>query len=730
MTAPPLPAAARVAAVASAAMIAQQVAGKATRDAFYLSHFGVTTLPPVMGVSAVVSLFAAVWLSRLLMRHEPFRVVPLMFGAGSAFLLATWGLSFLAPGVAAIALYLYTAIFGAGMISAFWSLINETFDPHTSRRAVTAITGGGTLGGLVGGLAAWRLSSVIAVATMIPILAAASAVCMWGTLRMRGHDGARLRPPVAVETPEREAAFPLRVLRGAPYLRNLAAIVALGAVTQGLLDYVFSAEASRTFAKGPALLQFFAMFWVVVGVLSFVLQLTLGRLALEKLGLAVNMALLPAIVLLGSAVGLTLPGLASTSLLRGAEATERNSLFRAAYEMLYTPLSVRKKRAIKTVIDVGFDRTGTLAAAGLAWAAVWLAGPRAEMAMLATAMACAVAGLARSRPLHLGYVAVLEESLRRGGRDGPPSAPATAVPALSRTARDEIVDRLDGGGHTAAPESSPAAVGAARTRPEASARDVADMASMVVERVRRVLSMDRPLDRTMVAFAILWLADKDLRDLATRALRKAAPHIPGQLADSLCDPDVDVELRRRVPRLLSECPTQPVAEALLRGAEDPRFEVRYECGRALLRITRANPHLVIPLRRVIAVVKLEVSLDRGVWEGQSASDLEGDAGELTIVGRLLRDRADRSLEHVFSLLALNLDRDSLVIAFRALHSGDERLRGTALEYLDTVLPDEIRDDVWPYLGERRPMHRTRDVAEILADLEHPTGTGSAIAVLP
>ena len=231
-----------------------------------------------------------------------------------------------------------------------------------------------------------------------------------------------------------------------------------------------------------------------------------------------------------------------------------------------------------------------------------------------------------------------------------------------------IVNRLDGGGHTAAPESSPAAVGAARTRPEASARDVADMASMVVERVRRVLSMNRPLDRTMVAFAILWLADKDLRDLATRALRKAAPHIPGQLADSLCDPDVDVELRRRVPRLLSECPTQPVAEALLRGAEDPRFEVRYECGRALLRITRANPHLVIPLRRVIAVVKLEVSLDRGVWEGQSASDLEGDAGELTIVGRLLRDRADRSLEHVFSLLALNLDRDSLVIAFRALHA--------------------------------------------------------------
>ena len=62
---PRLPTEARVAAIASAAMIAQQVAGKATRDAFYLSNFSVTTLPPVMGASAVVSRVAALWLSRV-----------------------------------------------------------------------------------------------------------------------------------------------------------------------------------------------------------------------------------------------------------------------------------------------------------------------------------------------------------------------------------------------------------------------------------------------------------------------------------------------------------------------------------------------------------------------------------------------------------------------------------------------------------------------------------------
>jgi hypothetical protein len=140
--------------------------------------------------------------------------------------------------------------------------------------------------------------------------------------------------------------------------------------------------------------------------------------------------------------------------------------------------------------------------------------------------------------------------------------------------------------------------------------------------------------------------------------------------------------------------------------------------RALLEITKKNPALAIPHDRLIALVRAEVSLDRDVWKSQPGQPLEDGADRPALIERLQRDRIDRSLEHVFHLLALNLDRESLVIAFKALHSGDERLRGTALEYLDTVLPDEIRDAVWPYLGEERPMRRARDVSEILADLQH------------
>jgi AAA family ATP:ADP antiporter len=738
---PRLPAGATVAVVASAAMVAQQVAGKATRDALFLSNFSVKTLPMVMGVSAVASVVVVLWLSRMMLRHSPARVVPVGFGASAAVLLATWALSVPMPRLAALVLYLFTSLFGAAMISAFWSLINETFDPHTGRSAATAIASGGTLGGLLGALAAWRMSTFIAVPTMLPLLAGASLVSLWGTLRLRRS----LHPPALVEKGTGEGTVeetladvtlaPLRGLRKAPYLRNLAAIVALGAVTSGLLDYVFSAEATRAFPSAPALLSFFSFFWLIVGLLSFLLQVLLGKLALEKLGVALTVALLPAVVVLGGTVGLAVPGLWSTAILRGGEATQRNSLFRAAYEMLYTPLSEQKKRSTKTLIDVGFDRIGTLVAAGITVVALAVAGARAELILLVLAVACALVTLARSRALHRGYVSVLEESLRAGAaKAGVTALRPSSTSEVPGAIRDAIVgqlDKLPGTTELAAIATGDAqrasklfkGVPRAATPSQAlesldaSVRAVIDLGSRDPGRVRRVLSADAPLAPALVSFAILLLADKECHQDAVRALRKCAPKATGQLVDALCDDRSELDVRRRIPRVLSECPTQDAADGLMRGVSDSRFEVRYECARALLKITERDPHVAVAPTKVIAMVTREVTLSKEVWDTQRGLELDEEEDEPpALVDRLLRDRLDRSLEHVFTLLALTLDRQSLRLAFKALHESDERLRGTALEYLETVLPDEVRDAVWPFLGEARPMRPARPPLEILADL--------------
>ena len=83
----------------------------------------------------------------------------------------------------------------------------------------------------------------------------------------------------------------------------------------------------------------------------------------------------------------------------------------------------------------------------------------------------------------------------------------------------------------------------------------------------------------------------------------------------------------------------------------------------------------------------------------------------------VRDRASQSLSHLFTLLSLVLPREPLQIAFRSLATDDQNLRGTALEYLEGVLPARIRDRIWPFLEDSRPAsRRSRPREQILADL--------------
>jgi hypothetical protein len=235
--------------------------------------------------------------------------------------------------------------------------------------------------------------------------------------------------------------------------------------------------------------------------------------------------------------------------------------------------------------------------------------------------------------------------------------------------------------------------------------------------VHSFLRTKTTLAAPLIPLAIQLLESRRFHLDAIRALRKGARRNTGQLADALCDRSVGFDIRRRIPLVLSACPTQAAADALIRGTEDERFEVRYACGRALLEITGAEPGIAISLETVIAIVEQEVARSKEVWASQRAPEFDEDEeGSPALIGRLLRDRFDRSFEHVFSVLALVLDRESMRIAFKALHQKDERLRGTALEYLETLLPDEICDAVWPFLGEERPMRPARPAEEILADL--------------
>jgi hypothetical protein len=694
--------------LAAGALVAQQVAGRATRDALFLTSFPVSTLPVAMIVAAAASAASVLGFSAAMSRRGPGTVLRAAMAAGTVLLLGEWALCLAEPELAALAVYLHMAVFGGTLVSAFWSLMSERFDPYTAKRTIGPVGLGASLGGVVGGGLAFAASGVLPVPAMLAITAAFNVA---GLLALTRFDDAPAADGAA--SSRLEATGPLsalRLLRQAPYLRDLAAIVALGAAGEAMLDYVLSARAVAAFAGGPPLLSFFAAFHTAVGLLALLVQTTLVRPSLRRLGLVGTAALRPAAVAAAAAAGLVDPRLWSAVAARGAHGVLHNSLFRSGYELLFTPLPERRKRPTKTIVDVGFDRLGTALGGALSLAAVAALGPTSVGALFAGAGVAALAALALSRRLHRGYVAALEDSLRSGLiRLDPEDAVDGAT--LATLAHTGVLGerRIPAGERTAARAEAPSApMGAGR---DAVVETVAALRSGDEAAIRAALRLLDGGEPALAGHVLPLLGRNDVYLDALRALRRTASRGCGFLVDALLDPRQPPAVRRRVPRILRACATQQAADGLLASLHDPDFELRRQSALALARLVARAGALRPPPPSVFAAVSYELGKGHESWTG-------GEAGEGPA-----ESAAERGLAHVFTLLALAIEAEPARIAHRALSGENASLRGTALEYLENVLPEDLRRALWPHLrATARGQRPGRPAVELAAELRRAGDT--------
>jgi hypothetical protein len=148
--------------------------------------------------------------------------------------------------------------------------------------------------------------------------------------------------------------------------------------------------------------------------------------------------------------------------------------------------------------------------------------------------------------------------------------------------------------------------------------------------------------------------------------------------------------------VLKFCASSIARDGLIQGLSASSFEVRLRCGRALLALTERHPELVV--------------------NGQFA---------LSEVERELSNLANhvRAHEHIFNLLGLALEREPVRITALAFESDDAYLRGTALEYLQTVLPTRIFSLLGPRLATKgTPAPKHGDPAAIRAQLLNAAAT--------
>jgi hypothetical protein len=611
---------------------------------------------------------------------------------GAGLHVAEWTLLTTFPQPVAAFIYIHIMALGPVMLSGFWALASERFDPREARRRFGQIAGAGTLGSLAGGLMAERVAALSTSADLLLLLA---VLQLAGSLALF-----RFAPKQAAEKKHEVPSFP-EMISGAPYLVGLAAFVMLISMSAAGLDFLFRASAQTQFAKGAGLSRFFAIFYTSTSLATFAVQAGLSRIWLKRFGPGHTVAVLPVAVTGASVVSLLVPGAAAIFFSRGLEVLLRGSLFRAGYELFYTPMPAAERRSVKTVIDIGADRLGEgLAAASIQLLLVFPA-EASRLILAATAIWAGVASWLALR-LDRAYVAVLEKGL---ARQTVTITPEEAEDAVTRS----IVLR------------SSASVAGMAGGPEASEVHSIHPADITLRRLAELRSKD-PL-RTRAALHAIDLRDPLLvpqviellgRDETARAahdaLSRAADHIAGQLADRLADPMENEKVRRRLPRVLAGSKSPLAWQGLFRQLRDERFEIRQRCARGLEKMLETHPEFRPQPAAVFEIVASELTGSRGVLQKRSASTAPAEDGDLLLVDEVLRERASQVMTHVSTLLGLVLPQQSVRLAFRALYTEDAKLRGVALEYLDSVLPKGLREQL---------------AAQIEGPVERPEKSGAA-----
>ena len=471
----------------------------------------------------------------------------------------------------------------------------------------------------------------------------------------------------------------------------------------------------------------------MTALVTFLAQTLCTQRSLAKLGLAGTLALLPASVLMLSILGATVTRLWSLVLLRGVGSVVENSMYRSGYELLYTPIAPAKKRSTKTIIDVAFDRIGDVLGGLAVLGLVFLLPALAPKLAVTLAAVAAAAALVVAWRLHGGYVSALAESLLHGvikleQRD---ITDATTKKTLAETTM--VIDRARllaeisklQGDKAQKDNVAPADIAEARPFRETSDPAVTEALSILrsadSDSIHQLLNHETELKPALVPLIISLLAHDEPHELASGTLQRLAPQIVGQLHDALLDENQPRPIKRRVTAVLRRYPHRRSADALFDGLADERLDIRYRCGQALVAMAIAHPEVVrVDENTIHELVLRELNAPSPIEESAPPDESQNDepAGWLD---QVVRKRLHRKVEHAFSLLSLVYDSNALEHSLLALHSGDTSLHGTALEYLENVLPPKVTGALWRHLRIEQDLGTTRrDRDAVLQELLQST----------
>ncbi len=637
-------------------IIAAFTLGKIARDTLFLLELPAAYLPFLYVAMAALAALATAALGRLRQASAKLRLSLVLAATGLSLLLfVVWFRS--GGGAPAVAFYLWTGVYGLGLVAEFWLLANERIDSRQARRLFGPIGAGGVLGGLVAAAAATAIAPLIdtlwllgggLLALLLPAAGAAWAVL--GTrlyeLTMRFSMG---------RTAWELLYFPLSDEIKARAKRLVDVVVNRSAdAGAGLLLLLVNFALGGSLRQLTVLIVLLAAGWLL-------LDLRLNRAYSREVERSLRRLV---------------PERAEESVILGQVAPPADLV-----GLLDDPDEGRVVHAMVVLERV--DR----------------------QAVLERAPALA---RHRSAAVRARLLAIVAAS------GGDPDRYAFWAPG---TDRDLAGTSVEAAGLPETPDER-VAIAAAAGAPGSDAaygERLAELMNDANADVRRTAFRGMAVsgDRSRLPHLIDRLAVARDREAVREALVVFGERIAGTLGDYLVDANVPFSVQHTLMAVLAEIGGPEAAYSLYRASR-LQGDRRVVDGalRALLHLRRRDPELRLPQPQILDDLRQEVQRDGHRLIQLRTVRESADPETRSFLDRVLRERLDQSFRRIFRRLALAYPTGRALAAFRGLRSGRPRVRAQAIEYLDTLLPADLARALLPLVEAPDNAERERQAVAL------------------
>ncbi len=285
-------------------------------------------------------------------------VMPVTQAGQVALLVLFWFLFRTDANWVSVAFYVLGLILGILLISQFWTLANDIYNPRQAKRLFGFIGGGASLGGATGAAITAIAVEEVGTNNLLLVSAAILAVCVAIVTAIVRRQQITGDFAAAVDERGVGGGEAIRLLSNSRHLQVIALVIGFAAIGAAIIEQQLNmaAESIKGAASTDAITGFLAQVTFYLSIVGFVVQVGLTSRIHRSLGLAFALLILP--VSLGATATIILlnGALWAPAAARVLDTSLRYTIDKTTREVLFLPLPADLKYRAKPFVDVTIDR--------------------------------------------------------------------------------------------------------------------------------------------------------------------------------------------------------------------------------------------------------------------------------------------------------------------------------------------------------------------------------------